>query len=121
MGIFGMTTKNTMAYKYERPHKMRWHVTQGGIKELVGAYDFHQISPDRTRVVYQLYVEPGFPFPEILKKATSRAVASAALNDLKKWTERQRAERIAAEDRAAGRAPKTAQGTAAVRHLVPLC
>lgn len=122
MGIFGMKTVNTMAYKYNRPHKMNWHITEGGIKELVGTYDFIQITPERTRVIYNLYVEPGFPFPELLKKATSRAVAHAALADLKKWTERLRRERIAAEDKAAGRTTEnTLEGTEAVRHLVPLC
>eukprot|EP00961_Rhodomonas_salina_P251217 3396725-Rhodomonas_salina.1 len=77
-----------MAYKYNRPHKMNWHITEGtilsaafvcarrpvltslallsgGIKELVGTYDFIQITPERTRVIYNLYVEPGFPFPEV--------------------------------------------------------
>jgi len=124
MGIFGMTTRNKMKYEYRRPHSMNWHVTEGGIKELVGRYDFVPLGPDRTKVVYKLRVEPGFPFPQMLKKATSRAVASAALNDLKRWTEskaREAASMSTASSASEESDENSEVSTEAVRHLVALC
>jgi uncharacterized membrane protein len=99
MGMFGITTKNKMKYEYELPSAssgravMKWHVTEGGIKELVGRYEFISMGPSSTKMVYSLFVEPGFPLPEMVKRATNRAVAKAALQDLKKYTERVRAKR----------------------------
>mmetsp|Transcript_34064 Transcript_34064/g.53100 ORF Transcript_34064/g.53100 Transcript_34064/m.53100 type:complete len:234 (-) Transcript_34064:334-1035(-) len=127
MGIFGMSTRNTMAYRYNRPKTMNWHVTKGGIKELVGSYEFIQLGPNRTKVIYKLRVEPGFPFPQVLKKATSRAVASAALNDLKKWTESVRAKKLNPEAAMPSSGDEQVPpwepdaSTKAVRQLIPLC
>eukprot|EP00960_Hanusia_phi_P027403 746820-Hanusia_phi.AAC.4 len=78
-----------------------WHITEGGIKELDGRYDFISLGPERTKVVYKLRVEPGFFLPkeidfvlharlrsdaymQMIKRATSRAVAKMALEDLKR-------------------------------------
>ena len=94
MGMFGITTKNRMRYSFEVPgggsaHRatMKWHVTEGGVKELVGRYEFVSLGPSKTRVIYNLFVEPGFPLPDMVKRATNRAVAKAALQDLKSFTE----------------------------------
>ena len=94
MGMFGITTKNRMRYSFEVPgggsaHRatMKWHVTEGGVKELVGRYEFVSLGPSKTKVIYNLFVEPGFPLPDMVKRATNRAVAKAALQDLKRFTE----------------------------------
>jgi len=102
MGMFGITTKNKMRYSYELPGPpgtpmagratMKWHVTEGGIKELVGRYQFLALGPSTTKVVYNLFVEPGFRLPEMIKRATNRAVAKAALVELKVYTEERRSE-----------------------------
>lgn len=93
MGLFGITTKNKMKYSFEKPvvgggrAVMKWHVTEGGVKELLGRYEFVSLGPSTTKVIYNLFVDPGFPLPEMIKKATNRTIAKAALQDLKKYTE----------------------------------
>jgi len=98
MGMFGITTKNSMRYSWQMPAAGRavlnWHVTEGGVKELVGKYEFVAVGPAATQIVYTLYVDPGFPLPEVVKRATNRAVAKAALQDLKRYTEGVRARRL---------------------------
>jgi ribosome-associated toxin RatA of RatAB toxin-antitoxin module len=105
MGLFGITTKNKMRYQYEKPRAgralMKWHVTEGGIKELVGRYEFVAVGPEQTKVVYNLFVEPGFPLPDMIKRATQRTIANAALQELKKHTERVRKSRLEEEAQAA--------------------
>jgi len=84
-GMFGITTTNTMRYTFEVPgaHRgrasMKWRVTEGGVKELVGQYEFVSLGPSKTKVIYNLFVDPGFPLPEMIKKATNRAIAKSAL------------------------------------------
>jgi len=60
----------------------------------------------------------------MLKKATSRAVASAALNDLKRWTEskaREAASMSTASSASEESDENSEVSTEAVRHLVALC
>ena len=94
MGLFGISTRNTMRYKYEMPKAgravMDWHVTEGGVRKLVGRYEFVAVGPSQTKVVYNLLVEPGFPLPDMIKRATQRTIARSALQELKRYTERQR-------------------------------
>ena len=42
-------------------------------------------SCDWWQVVYKVRVDPGFPMPRMIRRATSRAVANAALHELKAW------------------------------------
>jgi hypothetical protein len=86
-GMFGRSISYTLSYTYEKPRHMRWFAIAGSLKELVGSYDFHPIAHGRTRVVYKVRVEPGFYLPGIIKSSTSAFVASAALSNLKRYSE----------------------------------
>jgi len=86
-GMFGRSISYTLAYTYTRPQHMRWHAIAGSVKELVGSYDFQPIGAGRTRVVYKLRVEPGFYVPSLIKSSTAAFVASAALSNLKRYSE----------------------------------
>jgi ribosome-associated toxin RatA of RatAB toxin-antitoxin module len=89
MGAFGVTSQNIMQYEYDSPHRMKWNVVKGSVRKLVGEYFFTALPGGRTEVVYKLKVDPGVPMPKILRDATAKVVASAALSDLKRWVERQ--------------------------------
>ncbi len=89
---------------------MYWPAVAGSIKSLVGMYEFVPVGmyvssytymymaccihiyvhthihagPSQTKVIYKLNVDPGFWLPEAIRTATQKAVAGAALNELKK-------------------------------------
>mmetsp|Transcript_88782 Transcript_88782/g.236311 ORF Transcript_88782/g.236311 Transcript_88782/m.236311 type:complete len:274 (+) Transcript_88782:173-994(+) len=88
--LFGRSISYTLSYKYARPHRMHWHAVAGSLKELVGRYDFHRVGPKRTKVVYKIVVETGFYLPRVVKASSSAFIASAALNNLKQFTELER-------------------------------
>uniref|UniRef100_A0A6U2H0T6 Coenzyme Q-binding protein COQ10 START domain-containing protein n=1 Tax=Hemiselmis andersenii TaxID=464988 RepID=A0A6U2H0T6_HEMAN len=87
VGMFGRNLDYVLQYQYHRPHKMTWHAVRGSIKALQGSYEFLPGGRGTTKVVYKLNVDPGFWVPLAVKSATTRLVASAALNGLKKYTE----------------------------------
>mmetsp|Transcript_35469 Transcript_35469/g.69446 ORF Transcript_35469/g.69446 Transcript_35469/m.69446 type:complete len:266 (+) Transcript_35469:259-1056(+) len=87
VGMFGRNLDYTLEYQYQRPRKMTWHAVAGSIKALQGSYEFLADGPNRTKVVYKLNVDPGFWVPGAVKTGTTRVVASAALQGLKKYTE----------------------------------
>ncbi|EKX51916.1 hypothetical protein GUITHDRAFT_102529 [Guillardia theta CCMP2712] len=121
MGIFGFTSRNKMKYTYDKPRCMSWHITEGGIKELDGRYDFISLGPERTKVVYKLRVEPGFFLPKMIKRATSRAVAKMALEDLKRFTEQRNQEKSLLEVENKDVCTTSESTTSPLRHLIPLC
>lgn len=86
-GMFGRSLSYTLQYSYQPPRFMSWFATAGSLKELIGSYEFQPLGPGRTRVVYKLRVEPGFYLPTIIKTSTSAVVATAALNNLKRYSE----------------------------------
>lgn len=116
MGLFGISTRNKMRYRYEMPKAghavMDWHVTEGGVKELVGRYEFIAVGPSQTKVVYNLFVEPGFPLPDMVKRATQRTIARSALQELKRYTERQCQRSEGAALLAAAEQASSCEGTA---------
>jgi len=87
VGMFGRNLDYVLQYQYQRPRKMTWHAVRGSIKALQGSYEFLPNGKGRTKVVYKLNVDPGFWVPQAVKAGTTRFVASAALNGLKKYTE----------------------------------
>jgi len=117
MGIFGLSMANTMQYKYEKPYKMTWWVTEGGVKDLLGIYEFKQLADGRTHVTYKLRVDPGFPIPKMMRTTASRTIASSALKELKRHTEKLK--QSAAQPESAQAAEESP--TAALRNLIALC
>ena len=85
--LLGRPMWHTLCYTYERPQMMRWYATAGTLKELVGSYEFRQLSGGRTRVVYKLHMELGFYLPSVIKTSTMSLIATSALNSLKRYTE----------------------------------
>ena len=52
-----------LLYTHDGPRRTKWHAIAGSIKKLVGSYEFISIGPNRTRVVYKVFVDPGFYLP----------------------------------------------------------
>jgi hypothetical protein len=47
----------------------------GSVKALVGSYSFAPLDGGkRTRVTYQLSLDPGFPIPGMIKRATTKLI-----------------------------------------------
>ncbi|KAJ1493640.1 hypothetical protein T484DRAFT_1928998 [Baffinella frigidus] len=120
MGAFGITSQNIMQYEYDAPRRMKWVVTKGSVKELVGEYNFKPLPGGRTEVVYKLKVDPGVPMPRMLRDASSKAVACAALGDLKKWVERAPSLVDASDGALAGAPNEEVHHDAAFREMVPI-
>eukprot|EP00286_Rhodomonas_abbreviata_P010261 CAMPEP_0181326864 /NCGR_PEP_ID=MMETSP1101-20121128/21754_1 /TAXON_ID=46948 /ORGANISM="Rhodomonas abbreviata, Strain Caron Lab Isolate" /LENGTH=286 /DNA_ID=CAMNT_0023435403 /DNA_START=68 /DNA_END=928 /DNA_ORIENTATION=- len=115
MGMFGMSMANTMQYKYEKPSRMTWTVTQGGVKDLLGIYEFKALANGRTQVTYKLRVDPGFPVPKMLRTAASKTIASQALKELKRYTEKLKKQEMESDTEVDD------NDTAALRNLIALC
>jgi len=119
MGAFGITSQNIMQYDYDVPRRMSWTVTKGSVKELHGVYEFKELSGGRTEVLYKLRVDPGVPMPKMLRIASSKAVAAAALSDLKKWCEKSVRD-VQADDHDAAAPLSEPHHAPAFRELVPI-
>lgn len=52
-----------LLYTHDGPTRTKWHSIAGSIKKLVGSYEFIRIGPKRTRVIYKVFVDPGFYLP----------------------------------------------------------
>lgn len=83
VAMFGRHLKYTLVYVHNSPKSMRWHAISG-VKALIGSYEFIKIGTNRTKVVYKVFVDPGFYLPGPVRLATSRMVAMCALKELKK-------------------------------------
>jgi len=71
------------------PEKLAWRAIAGSVKALVGYYSFEALDGGkRTRVTYKLALDPGFPIPGMIKKASTKLIVSTALNDLRKHIEK---------------------------------
>ena len=89
VGAFGQTLDYTLQYTHNMPQKLAWKAIAGSVKALVGSYTFDAVDGGkRTRVTYKLALDPGFPIPGMIKKASTKLIVSTALNDLRKHTEK---------------------------------
>ena len=71
------------------PRRVSWKAIAGSVKALVGSYTFDAIDGGkRTRVTYRLSLDPGFPIPHMIKKASTKLIVDTALSDLRKFTEK---------------------------------
>jgi hypothetical protein len=50
VGAFGTTLGYTLAYEYDPPNRMQWTAVAGGVKELLGVYEFAPAAGGRTQV-----------------------------------------------------------------------
>ena len=50
VGAFGTTLGYTLEYDYDPPRRMRWTAVAGGVKELLGVYEFTPTPDGRTQV-----------------------------------------------------------------------
>ena len=50
VGAFGTTLGYTLEYDYDPPRRMQWTAVAGGVKELLGVYEFAPAAGGRTRV-----------------------------------------------------------------------
>ena len=89
VGAFGRTLDYTLEYTHKVPEKLAWQAIAGSVKALVGSYSFEALDGGkRTRVTYKLALDPGFPIPGMIKKASTKLIVSTALNDLRKHIEK---------------------------------
>jgi hypothetical protein len=89
VGAFGKTLDYTLEYTHEVPRRLSWKAVAGSVKALVGSYTFDAIDGGkRTRVTYKLSLDPGFPIPNMIKKASTKLIVGTALSDLRKFTEK---------------------------------
>jgi uncharacterized membrane protein len=89
VGAFGKTLDYTLQYTHEVPRRVSWKAIAGSVKALVGSYTFEAIDGGkRTRVTYKLSLDPGFPIPNMIKKASTKLIVGTALSDLRKFTEK---------------------------------
>jgi uncharacterized membrane protein len=89
VGAFGKTLDYTLQYTHEVPRRVSWKAIAGSVKALVGSYAFEAIDGGkRTRVTYKLSLDPGFPIPHMIKKASTKLIVDTALSDLRKFTEK---------------------------------
>ena len=89
VGAFGRNLGYTLAYKFEYPKKIAWYACAGSVKELVGSYEFEDGGNGKTRVNYNLAIDPGFPLPSLVKQASAKLIVSTALNELRKYSEKE--------------------------------
>jgi hypothetical protein len=94
---------------------MKWKLREPSrfIAALNGRYTFKLVkgshtdpSKPQTTVLYQLTVDPAIPFPKFVKTVINKAVASQALKELKRYTEKQRKIRLKAEGGGCEASPK---------------
>jgi uncharacterized membrane protein len=89
VGAFGQTLDYTLEYTHNVGEKLAWKAIAGSVKALVGSYTFAPLDGGkRTRVTYQLALDPGFSIPSMIKKASTKLIVTTALSDLRKYTEK---------------------------------
>ncbi len=74
--------------RYSYPHlQMAWEYVEGDMRDLRGSYTLSR-SEERTRVDYELAVDPGkIPLPGFVKARAAREITKVALQDLKRRVE----------------------------------
>ena len=89
VGAFGQTLDYTLEYTHNVGERLAWKAIAGSVKALVGSYTFAPLDGGkRTRVTYQLALDPGFSIPSMIKKASTKLIVTTALSDLRKYTEK---------------------------------
>lgn len=91
VGAFGTSLSYTLEYDYDPPRRMRWTAVAGGVKELLGVYEFSPLADGRTQVRYQLSIDPGFFLPSMVRQASTKLIVGTALGELKRRVEKLKA------------------------------
>lgn len=79
-----------LRYDYRDENRLMWSLAtdQAAIlKEMDGTYTLDPITPDQTRVTYQLYVDLKIPLLGMLKRKAERIIVDTALKGLKAYAE----------------------------------
>lgn len=79
-----------LRYDYRDANRLMWSLAtdQAAIlKEMDGTYTLDPITPDQTRVTYQLYVDLKIPLLGMLKRKAERIIVDTALKGLKAYVE----------------------------------
>jgi ribosome-associated toxin RatA of RatAB toxin-antitoxin module len=53
------TIKSTVRFSYDEPTRLSWSQEEGELKSVEGSWILDELSPDRTRVTYDLEVDLG--------------------------------------------------------------
>ena len=78
----------TLEYDYELENGFSWTAIPGeDIRAMEGSYEFKELDPATTEVLYALRVDPAFTIPGFLRKQAEKQIVSSALRGLKKRSE----------------------------------
>ena len=78
----------TLEYNYELESGFSWTAVPGDdIRAMEGSYEFKELDPGTTEVLYALRVDPAFTIPGFLRKQAEKQIVSSALRGLKKRSE----------------------------------
>jgi ribosome-associated toxin RatA of RatAB toxin-antitoxin module len=78
----------TLVYDYDHDNGFSWSaIPNDDIRSLRGRYEFNDLDPEGTEVVYALKVDPAFTVPGFLRKQAEKQIVGTALRGLKKRAE----------------------------------
>lgn len=79
-----------LRYDYRDEHQLLWCLASEDaaiLKAMDGTYTLDPITPEQTRVTYQLYVDLKIPLLGMLKRKAERIIVDTALKGLKTYVE----------------------------------
>jgi uncharacterized membrane protein len=92
LDALGLRTTLVLAYRYldrEASQGMRWTLVESdNVRRDDGAYTLEQLADGRTRMDYELSVEPAVPLPGFVRRAAAKRIVDAALRSMKRQVER---------------------------------
>ena len=81
------TVRYRLRQAYDEPHRIASEYLGGDFREFRGEWRFEPVAGGATWVELDLWIDPGFFVPGILRRAIADAVMRRALTDLKAYLE----------------------------------
>ena len=79
-----------LRYDYSDPHRLTWSLVSDQaviLQAMDGVYALDAITPNQTRVTYQLYVDLKIPILGMLKRKAEKVIVDTALKGLESYVE----------------------------------
>lgn len=84
------TIRYTLAYEYELPTCVRWHLVEGDVTNIVGSYSLEE-SGDGVRATCQQEIDIGFWVPGPIRRIAERQALRDSVIEFKAEVERRSA------------------------------